>query len=120
MSTGHASTSFFTSARSFATAGSTFTSMKRPATLRPPELLADQDRDLLDALRHRDPGRLHPRDLLRGRVFLALDDRARVAEAHDLHLVHEAARHEGDDREARAVLLHPLRELGLHAAAGLG
>src|SRR5581483_1764124 len=58
------------------------------------EPLADELRDLLDPLRDRDPGFLHALDLGRRRVFLALDDRARVPEAHALHLVHEAAGHE--------------------------
>ena len=56
----------------------------------------------------------------RGGVLLALDDRAGVAEAHAGHLVHEASGHERDDRQARVVLGHPARELGLHAPSGLG
>ena len=66
------------------------------------------------------PAAREPRDLLGRRVGLALDDRAGVAEAHARHLVHEAAGHEGDDRQRELFSLHPLGELRLHPAARLG
>src|SRR5262249_46552879 len=120
MFTGQTSTSFFASAGSAATFGSTSTSMNMPAMSVPSQSLLHERGDVLDALGDGDPGRLHALDLVRGRVGLALDDRAGVAEAHARHGVHEAAGHEGDDRQARAVLAHPVGELGLHAATGLG
>src|SRR3954451_3754562 len=124
MSTGQTSSSFAASSPSPATASSTSMPMKI-ASLRiggAPlgELRLHDLRDLGDLLRDRDAGLGEPGDLLRGRVLLALDDRAGMAEAHAGHLAHEAPRHEGDDRKLRVVVGDPLGQLGLHAAAGLG
>src|SRR4051795_11580735 len=119
MSTGQTSVSFAARAWSDATSGETSTSMKRldMRTLRDPG--PHHAWDVLDPLGDLDPGRGQARDLLRRGVLLALDDRAGVAEGHARHLVHEAARHEGHDRQPRLVLDHPLRELRLHPAARL-
>src|SRR5436189_3878210 len=122
MSTGQTSSSFAASCASPATASSTSMPMKM-ASLRiggGPQLALHDLRDLRDLLGDRDAGLGEAGDLLGGRVLLALHDRAGVAEAHARHLVHEAAGHERDDRQARVVLLDPLGQLGLHAAAGLG
>src|SRR3954447_24497596 len=83
------------------------------------DLLLDEVGDLRDLLGHGDPRVVESLDLLRGRVGLALDDRAGVAEAHARHLVHEAAGHEGHDRQLRVVLADVTSQLGLHAAARL-
>src|SRR3954449_5722659 len=119
MSTGHTSASFRARSASRATASSTSTSMKialavaawlmRPHScwnLRSEPLLHEVG-DLGDLLRDRDAGLLEARDLLGGRVRLALDDRAGVAEAHARHLVHELAGHERHDRQPRVVLGDP-------------
>src|SRR3954468_20394445 len=110
MSTGQASSSFFAMSASSRTSSATSTSMNVPGISLRLHLLADllfhEVRDLADLLRHGDPGVVQALDLLRGGVGLALDDRAGVAEAHARHLVHEASRHEGDDRELRAGLRH--------------
>src|SRR5215831_5914301 len=107
MLTGHTSASFFATAGSRAAASSTRTSMKVPAMLLAlREAPADQLGDVLDALRHRDARALHALDLGCRGVLAALDDRAGVAEAHALHLVHEAARHEGDHGQPAAMRRH--------------
>src|SRR5271167_2644761 len=103
MSTGQTSASFAASAGSEAVASSTSIAMNVPslrirAFLRA-DLLADHLRDVLDPLGDRDAGAFEALDLLGRRVLLALDDRARVPEAHAGHLVHEAAGHERDDRQ---------------------
>src|SRR3954470_18886417 len=122
MSTGQTSASLAASCASPATASSTSMPMKM-ASLRiggGSQLALHDLRDLGDLLRDRDPGLREARYLLGGRVLLALDDRAGVAEAHPRHLVHEPAGHERHDRQLGVVLLDPLGQLGLHAAAGLG
>ena len=133
MSTGQASVELWASSPSAAAESSTSTAMKIPSLpLRAPlgsgsaptpprsEILAPTIGDVLDSLGHLDAGRRQAGDLLAGRVGLAFDDRAGVAEAHPGHLVHEPARHEGDDRQPRGVLGDPLGQLGLHAATRLG
>src|SRR6185295_1857431 len=123
MLTGQTSVSFFATAASLAAAASTSTLMNIPFGISAPclgETFFDEARDVLDAFGHRDAGGIHALDLVGGGVGLALDDGAGVAEAHARHLVHEATGHEGDDREARLVLVDPVGELGFHAAAGLG
>src|SRR5882724_5707351 len=107
--TGQTSSSFAASCASPATASSTSMPMKI-ASLRiggaPLGELGPHDlRDLGDLLSHGDAGLREAGDLLGGGVLLALDDRAGVAEAHAGHLVHEAPRHERDDRQLRVVLL---------------
>src|SRR5437016_10397891 len=119
MLTGQTSTSFLASAASAATARSTWTSMNMPAISMSLQAFLHERRDVLDPLRHRDAGGLHALDLVGRGVGLPLDDRAGVAEAHAGHLVHEATRHEGDDRQPRPVLADPVSELRLHAAARL-
>src|SRR2546423_9420961 len=110
MSTGHASVSLAASSGSAAACSSIWTAMKMPSSLirlsRPlsrgrllRELGFDHLGDVLDALGDRDPRLGQAGDLLRGGVLLAFDDRAGVAEGHPRHLVHEAPRHEGDDRQ---------------------
>src|SRR5436190_1002381 len=101
MSTGHASLSRAARSPSAAAPSSTSTAMNVPSLLmrlaRPRsrgrplgELGFDHLGDVLDALGDRDPGAREARDLLRGGVLLAFDDRAGVAEGHAGHLVHEA------------------------------
>src|SRR5207245_7504666 len=119
MLTGQTSTSFLVSAASAATARSTWTSMNMPGISLALQALLHERRDVLDPLRHRDARGLHALDLVGRGVGLPLDDRPGVAEAHARHLVHEAARHEGDDGKPRAVVAHPVGQLGLHAAAWL-
>src|SRR3954451_7750365 len=123
MSTGQTSSSFAASSASPATPSSTSMPMKI-ASLRiggAPlgELRLHDLRDLGDLLRDGDARLSQPGDLLRGLVLLALDDRAGMAEAHAGHLVHEAARHEGHDRQLGVVLRHVACELRLHPAARL-
>src|SRR5215211_8891956 len=122
MSTGQTSVSLAASCASPVTASSTSMPMKIASLRigRRSQLRLHDLRDLGDLLRDGYAGLCEAGDLLRGGVLLALDDRSGVAEAHAGHLVHEAARHEGDDRQLRVVLMDPLGQLGLHAAAGLG
>src|SRR3954454_22568022 len=123
MSTGQTSSSFAAISASLATESSTSTSMKTALSsfsANPcPQLLLHRLGDLVDPLDDRDPRFLEAGDLLGRGVLGALDDRAGVAEAHPLHLlvVHELAGHEGDDRQLRVVLIAPVDQLGLHAAA---
>src|ERR671936_3192250 len=105
MSTGQTSVSLAASCASPVTASSTSMPMKMASLrigggsqLRPHDL-----RDLRDLLGHRDAGFGEAGDLLGGRVLLALDDRAGMAETHARHLVHEPPGHERDDRQARVV-----------------
>src|SRR5438552_14091693 len=117
MSTGQTSASLAASSASPVTASSTSMPMKI-ASLRiggaPLRELGPHDlRDLRDLLRDGDARLCQARDLLRGGVLLALDDRAGVPEAHAGHLVHEAPGHERDDRKLGVVLLYSLGQLGL-------
>src|SRR3954447_13422925 len=104
MSTGQTSASLAAMAASAATSGETSTSMNRLDMGALREFGPDRSRDVLDPLGDLDPGRLQAGDLLARRVLLAFHDRPRVAERHAGHLVHEAAGHEGDDRQPRVVL----------------
>src|ERR671936_2418057 len=115
MSTGQTSANRAASSRSAAASAETSTAMKRLLYMRAAprgDRLLDEVGDVLNALGDRDPGRLQARDLLARRVLPALDDRAGVAERHARHLVHEAPRHERDDRQPRPVV----GELRLHPA----
>ena len=75
---------------SAAAASSTSTAMKMPSFLMPGAPLGDLGPDdlgdVLDPLGDGDAGLRQARDLLGGRVLLAFDDRAGVAEAHARHL----------------------------------
>src|ERR671933_1673364 len=113
MSTGQTSASCAATAGSCAAPGATSTAMKRLDTGAPAlgDGLLDEVGDVLDALRDRYAGLGQTRDLLGRGVLAPLDDRPGVAERHPRHLVHEAARHERDDRQAGPGLAHPARQL---------
>ena len=125
MSTGQTSVSLAASAGSAATAGVDLDGDEEALCRQPPAALAHPAARTRSGMSSIRSATVIPRLGRRAIFSVAVSSLPSTIvpawpKRHARHLVHEAAGHEGDDRQLRAVLGHPARQLGLHAAARLG